>query len=221
MTELYTIIQPKPYRSNKSFRNYSFTTLTLILINFILLINTITFAILRKKQISTLSPSNKYAVNNGTIGFPPLLPNDGKYIQWTILQLNDVYEMLPLNQQRKGGLARVASVRQLLLQENPQTFTILAGDFLSPSALSQAKVNGTPLNGKQMISAFNTLGLDYVTFGNHEFDLSQTELIARMNESTFKWISNCNKSIFFYQYSLSYLNNRSNSNSIYWFNHKC
>jgi 2',3'-cyclic-nucleotide 2'-phosphodiesterase (5'-nucleotidase family) len=180
MTELYTIIQHK---------HYSITTFILIITNFILLINTITFAILWKKQTSTLSSSNKYAHNNGMIGFPPLLPNDGKYLQWTILQLNDVYEMLPLDQQRKGGLARVASVRQLLLQENPQTFTILAGDFLSPSALSQSKVNGTPLNGKQMIASFNTLGLDYVTFGNHEFDLTQSDLISRMNESTFKWIS--------------------------------
>jgi 5'-nucleotidase len=97
--------------------------------------------------------------------------------------------MLPLDQQRKGGLARVASVRQLLLQENPQTFTILAGDFLSPSALSHSKVNGTTLNGKQMIASFNTLGVDFVTFGNHEFDLTQSDLISRMNESTFKWIS--------------------------------
>ncbi len=131
------------------------------------------------KQTSTLFSLNKYAINNGVIGFPPLLPNDGKYLPWTILQLNDVYEMLPLDQQWKGGLARVVRVRQLLLQENPLTFTILAGDFLSPSALSQAKVNGTALNGKQMISSFNTLELDFVTFGNHEFDLSQSELISR------------------------------------------
>jgi hypothetical protein len=187
----------------------------------IFFVNTLVFGFLWGLGYSSPFSSGKYAVNNGAIGFPPLLPNDGKYLQWTILQLNDVYEMLPLDQQRKGGLARVARVRQLLLEENSKTFTILAGDFLSPSALSQAKVNGTILNGKQMIAAFNTLGLDFVTFGNHEFDLSQSELISRMNESTFKCISKWNKSIFFYQYSLSYLNNRSNSNSIYWFNHKC
>ena len=40
-----------------------------------------------------------------------------------------------------------------------------------------------------MIAAFNILGLDFVTFGNHEFDLNQTELISRMNQSTFTWIS--------------------------------
>ena len=31
-----------------------------------------------------------------------------------LLQLNDVYEMLPLDEGRKGGLARVARVRQLI-----------------------------------------------------------------------------------------------------------
>jgi 2',3'-cyclic-nucleotide 2'-phosphodiesterase (5'-nucleotidase family) len=34
------------------------------------------------------------------------------------------------------------------------------------------------LNGKQMIQAFNTLGLDFVIFGNHEFDLNESELIS-------------------------------------------
>jgi len=153
-----------------------------------LLITTITFAVLWNRSKSYSNPNPRYAVNKGIIGFPPLLPNDGKYIQWTFLQLNDVYEMLPLDQGRKGGLARVARLRQLLLEENSQTFTILSGDFLSPSALSQSKVNGTILNGRQMIATLNTLGLDFVTFGNHEFDLNETELIDRMNESKFIWI---------------------------------
>jgi 5'-nucleotidase len=153
-----------------------------------LTITTITFGVLWNHSKSS-SSNNIYSVEKGAIGFPIRLPDDGKYIQWTILHLNDVYEVLPLDQGQKGGLARVAHVRQLLLEENAQTFTILAGDFLSPSALSQSIVNGTSLNGRQMIAAFNTLGLDFVTFGNHEFDLNQTELISRMNESKFIWIS--------------------------------
>lgn len=41
-----------------------------------------------------------------------------------------------------------------------------------------------------MIECFNTLGLDYITFGNHEFDYSdQTIITQRMDESKFKWIS--------------------------------
>ena len=123
------------------------------------------------------------------IGYPPQFPNRQNYIQWTFLHLNDVYELLPLDQGRKGGLARVAYVRKLLKEENSHTYTILAGDLLSPSALGQSKVNGTILYGRQMISTMNTLGLDYMTFGNHEFDISEMQLLSRMNESKFTWIS--------------------------------
>ncbi|CAF4961084.1 unnamed protein product, partial [Rotaria sp. Silwood1] len=111
-----------------------------------LTITTITFAMLWNRSKS--SSNYMHSVHKGTIGYPIRLPNDGKYIQWTFLQLNDVYEMLPLDQGRKGGLARVARVRQLLLEENPRTYTVLVGDFLSPSALSQSEINGTILNGR-------------------------------------------------------------------------
>ena len=131
---------------------------------------------------------SEYAIANGIIGFPSRLPNDGNYVQWTILQMNDVYELLPLDRGRKGGLARVAYMRQLLKQENNNTITVLAGDLVSPSALGTALVNGTALNGKQMIATMNTLGLDYMAFGNHEFDLNEANLLARMNESKFTWI---------------------------------
>ncbi|CAF1444353.1 unnamed protein product [Adineta ricciae] len=40
-----------------------------------------------------------------------------------------------------------------------------------------------------MISTINTLGLDYMTFGNHEFDLTEEKLFTRINESVFTWIS--------------------------------
>ncbi|UJR07924.1 hypothetical protein I4U23_012207 [Adineta vaga] len=142
-----------------------------------------------ERNLTRLILSHTYAVENGAIGFPQRLPNDGHYVQWTFLQMNDVYELLPLDKGRKGGLARVAYLRQLLKEENSNTFTLLAGDLISPSALSTAIVNGTALNGKQMIATMNTLGLDYMTFGNHEFDYNHNELLLRMNESKFTWIS--------------------------------
>ena len=132
---------------------------------------------------------DSYPVANRTVGYPPRLPNDGPYVQWTFLQMNDVYELLPLDQGRRGGLARVAYIRQLLKQENSRTITVIAGDLVSPSAIGTARVNGTALNGRQMIATMNTLGVDYMTFGNHEFDLSETNLLARMSESKFTWIS--------------------------------
>jgi 2',3'-cyclic-nucleotide 2'-phosphodiesterase (5'-nucleotidase family) len=69
------------------------------------------------------------------IGSPPKLNNPHTYVQWTVLQMNDVYELIPLAGGKKGGLARVATIRRLLLEENPNTITILSGDVVSPSAL--------------------------------------------------------------------------------------
>src|SRR6266487_6687120 len=56
----------------------------------------------------------------------------------TILQLNDLYEMYPID--RQGGLARVATLRRQLEAENRNTIAVLAGDLVSPSALAQARV---------------------------------------------------------------------------------
>ncbi|UJR33451.1 hypothetical protein I4U23_020896 [Adineta vaga] len=123
------------------------------------------------------------------IGSPPVLNNPELYVQWTFLQMNDVYEMIPLSGGKKGGLARVATIRKLLKQENPDTFTVVSGDIVSPSALGNSIVNGSMLNGKQMIATFNVLGVDYATLGNHEFDLKETSLRRRINESRFEWIA--------------------------------
>jgi len=73
------------------------------------------------------------------IGSPPKLNNPHSYVQWTFLQMNDVYELIPLSAGKKGGLARVATIRRLLLQENPNTITVLSGDVVSPSALGMTK----------------------------------------------------------------------------------
>ena len=163
-----------------------YTFLALIIISLTIL--TVTYASLYRQTKPSLFVKD-YSVAKGIIGHPVRLPNDGRYVQWTLLQMNDVYELLPLDQGRKGGLARVAYLRKLLKEENDHTYTILAGDLLSPSALGLSRVNGTMLNGRQMIATMNTLGLDYMTFGNHEFDLNQSELLLRMNESKFTWIS--------------------------------
>lgn len=75
------------------------------------------------------------------IGAPPLLVDPNSYVQWTFLQMNDVYELKPLGDGKKGGMARVATIRKLLLKENPHTITVIAGDIVSPSALGMKKIN--------------------------------------------------------------------------------
>ncbi len=110
-------------------------------------------------------------------------------IEITILQMNDVYEIAPISQGKSGGLARVAALRKKLLKENPNTYTVIAGDFFSPSAIGTAKVDGERLDGRQMVDVLNKLGLDYATFGNHEFDLKEKPFKKRIEEVEFTWIS--------------------------------
>ena len=105
--------------------------------------------------------------------------------------MNDVYEIAPLDNGKTAGLARVATIRQQLIAENPNTISLLSGDFLSPSLIGNLKYNGERIKGKQMVEVLNAVGLDYVTFGNHEFDISEEDLQKRLDESTFKWVS-CN-----------------------------
>jgi 5'-nucleotidase / UDP-sugar diphosphatase len=108
-------------------------------------------------------------------------------IEAQILQLNDIYEIAPI--QGRGGLARIATLQGQLRRQNPNTISVMAGDFLSPSALGTAKVGGERLAGRQMVDVLNIMGLDYATFGNHEFDLTEKQFRQRLAESKFRWFS--------------------------------
>jgi 5'-nucleotidase/UDP-sugar diphosphatase len=104
-------------------------------------------------------------------------------VSLTFIHMNDVYEMTPVGGGKEGGLARLAVLRRQLVAANPNTYTVLAGDLVSPPALGTATVEGERLAGKQMIDVMNVLGLDYATFGNHEFDLGQEQLSRRLAQS--------------------------------------
>ncbi|MEM9526275.1 MAG: bifunctional metallophosphatase/5'-nucleotidase [Bacteroidota bacterium] len=125
---------------------------------------------------------------------PAAAPNAAETtVEFIILQLNDVYEIAPLEGGKAGGLARVATVRQELLRENPNVVTMLAGDFLSPSFLGTMKTPNEAgemerIAGQQMVETLNVMGLDYATFGNHEFDVKSLELLEkRLGQSEFKY----------------------------------
>ena len=107
----------------------------------------------------------------------------------TILHFNDVYEITPTEGGRAGGLARVANFRARLKARVPNLITTLGGDYVSPSALGTARVNGERLAGKQMVAVLNFLGVDWATLGNHEFDIPEAAFRSRMAESTFHVVS--------------------------------
>ena len=107
----------------------------------------------------------------------------------TLVHLNDVYEILPVEGGKAGGLARVATVVRKLKAANPAVLTTLAGDYLSPSELGTAKVDGQPLAGRQMVAVLNAAGVDWATFGNHEFDVSEAAFRAHLADAKFRLVS--------------------------------
>jgi len=101
----------------------------------------------------------------------------------TLLQLNDLYDIMPVEKGKKGGLARIATLRDRIAKETPDALLVLAGDFLSPSTMSSV------FQGSQMVAGLNAVGVDLVTFGNHEFDFGEQVTLQRMRESRFTWVS--------------------------------
>src|SRR5882762_2792746 len=104
-------------------------------------------------------------------------------VRVTLLQVNDVYQFAPVDGGTRGGLARVLTLRKEIMSESPHALYLLAGDTISPS------VESNTYQGRQMIDAWNASGLDYATFGNHEFDFGPDVLRERMRESHFKWLA--------------------------------
>ncbi|HEU4472743.1 MAG TPA: bifunctional metallophosphatase/5'-nucleotidase [Flavisolibacter sp.] len=114
--------------------------------------------------------------------------DDGR-IEVNFVQVNDVYEIAPLSGGREGGVARIASLKKKYLQQNKNSFLVMAGDFLSPSVYHSLQFEGKAIRGRQMVEALNAAGLDLACFGNHEFDIREQELQDRINESAFQWIA--------------------------------
>src|SRR4029079_4118172 len=102
-------------------------------------------------------------------------------VKVTLLQVNDVYQFAPVDQGKAGGLGRVLTLRKSIQQQNPNTLLLMAGATISPS------VESITYKGEQMIEAWNMIGLDYATFGNHEFDFGPDVLKQRVKESKFSW----------------------------------
>lgn len=103
--------------------------------------------------------------------------------QITILQLNDVYQISPVDKGKRGGLARVETMRKQIAGRTSNTLFLLAGDTISPSVASNI------FKGRQIIDAWNAIHLDYAAFGNHEFDFGNDVLLQRLKQSKFQWIN--------------------------------
>lgn len=100
------------------------------------------------------------------------------------IHVNDIYQIAPIDPKApRGGLARLATLVNQTKQKNPATLVLLGGDTISPS------MESVLFRGRQMIAAWNALGLDAAAFGNHEFDFGPDILRERLAESRFPWLA--------------------------------
>ncbi len=95
-----------------------------------------------------------------------------------IISVNDVYSL--------EALPRLKSLVRHY-RERPESGVVLlvvcAGDFVAPSLLSSLDA------GRAMVDCFNDIGVTHVVLGNHEDDITMTELHARVAELDAKWLS--------------------------------
>ena len=111
-------------------------------------------------------------------------------VHLTLLHFNDVYEIIPVSGGRLGGLARVAALRKTLAQANPNTRLFFGGDLYNPSGLGGAVVDGERLDGRQAVAVMNRVGVDYMTFGDHEINtINDAQFAQRLAETNFPVIS--------------------------------
>ncbi len=120
--------------------------------------------------------------------------DSGAQRSFTILGINDFYNIEGADGGASGGMARLRALRRQLEQEAPDLLLLHAGDLLSPSLLSRH------FKGAQMVDLLNLLDGDdaafdsrlIVTFGNHEFDRSKLKYAAqldqRIDQSEFRWL---------------------------------
>ena len=88
-----------------------------------------------------------------------------------ILSINDVYSM--------ENFSKLSEIKKQIKQEY---YITLNGDFLSPYLLSILD------KGVGMIKVLNNLEIDYVCFGNHEFDIGISDLQLRITEFNGIWL---------------------------------
>lgn len=92
-----------------------------------------------------------------------------------MLLVNDVY-VTDTRRDGRGGLARVAGRRDSIERASrDHVLFVLAGDVLSLSVL------GKWYDGAQIVDGFNAARLDFATLGDHEFDGSRSNLVARID----------------------------------------
>ncbi|HEY3310300.1 MAG TPA: 5'-nucleotidase C-terminal domain-containing protein [Anaerolineales bacterium] len=111
-------------------------------------------------------------------------------VTFTILHTNDFHGQLEASstdpiKASNPGYARVAAVVNKIRADKAPASVLLAdvGDEMQGSLLSNLQ------KGAPVIAAFNQLGVDVATFGNHEFDWGQAPLTDRTSQANYPYVT--------------------------------
>jgi 5'-nucleotidase / UDP-sugar diphosphatase len=113
----------------------------------------------------------------------PVARDSNKTYELVVLHTNDQHGAVLPTKDGIGGLASQATFVKQIRAENKNVLVLSAGDINTGSALSNM------FNAEPDIAAYNAIGYDAVTFGNHEFDGPLTKLQKQMKFAKFPWIS--------------------------------
>eukprot|EP00930_Biecheleria_cincta_P021287 TRINITY_DN15817_c0_g1_i3.p1 TRINITY_DN15817_c0_g1~~TRINITY_DN15817_c0_g1_i3.p1 ORF type:complete len:670 (+),score=106.48 TRINITY_DN15817_c0_g1_i3:85-2094(+) len=95
-----------------------------------------------------------------------------------VIQITDVYML-----DNFPSLKTLIAQKSAELEPNSRTISMLTGDFLAPYLLSSID------RGAGMMRILNSVPIDYVTWGNHEADLSHDDVMDRVEEYKGTWIN--------------------------------
>ena len=118
----------------------------------------------------------------GCASIEPVVREVGEPYTLTLVHTND-HHGRTLSKDGEAGLAERATFIKSVRESNENVLLLDAGDINIGSALSNM------FYAEPDILAYNAMGYDAVTFGNHEFDKSLEQIQKQMAISDFPWLS--------------------------------
>jgi 5'-nucleotidase/UDP-sugar diphosphatase len=115
-------------------------------------------------------------------GGKPVVREAGKAYELVLLHTNDHHGRVE-SMSGVGGLAERATFIRSVRFQNPNVLLVDAGDFNTGSALANM------FAGEIDIKAYNIMGYDAVTFGNHEFNKGQAQIDRQLALAEFPFVS--------------------------------
>lgn len=103
----------------------------------------------------------------------------------TVAYFQDAHEFSPVARDdgQRGSISRLATVLGQVQEQNDAPATVFGGD------LAGGTLFGGIYRGMPFVEAFNELGVDAATFGQHDFDFGAEHARDLVAASTFPWIS--------------------------------